>query len=114
MTFFMLELSATDPAALAAWYAQYLGLQTVLSDPATGFLLLEGRGLRLALKPGPPAAGATLHFECSDLAGVPGEVKVSPEGYERKKLIDPLGNAVVLFRRTLTAFRSSPPPPPVP
>jgi hypothetical protein len=112
MTFFMLELSAPDPAALAAWYVEQLKLEIILQDLMTGFRLLEGRGLKLAIKPGPAAAGIILHFEVEDLAGWPGEVKVSPEGYERKKLCDPLGSAVVVFRRTVTAFQSSPPPPP--
>jgi catechol 2,3-dioxygenase-like lactoylglutathione lyase family enzyme len=102
VTLFMAELAVADVAASLRFYRDRLGLPVQVWDEATGFALLAAGG-RLALKPGTPGGGVTVHFRVDDLAAElrrldePAEVKVSPEGYRRAKLADPDGYAVVLF-----------------
>ena len=109
-TLFMVELTALDPAASAAWYRDRLGLRVALADPATGFTLLESpAGGRLAFIPGTPTpGGVTLHFQVADLdaeltrlaaagVAVASPPKASPEGYRRATVRDPDGYAVGLF-----------------
>ena len=102
---FMVELAVADVAASRRWYEAALGLTAALEDPATGFALLEdGRGGRLALKPGAPApGGVTLHFEVPDLEAAlrglaaDGPVTASAEGYREAFVRDPDGYRVGLF-----------------
>lgn len=102
---FMVELAAADVAASRRWYEAALGLRVMLEDPATGFVLLEdGRGGRVALKPGTPApGGVVLHFEVPDvdaaLRGLApdGPVATSAEGYREAFVRDPDGYRVGLF-----------------
>ena len=104
---FMVELAVADVAAARAWYGAVLGLKVVMSDAATGFVLLQdGRGGRVALKPGTPSpGGVVLHFEVADLdvlvreTGVvpDGPVVVSGEGYREAFVRDPDGYRVGLF-----------------
>jgi predicted enzyme related to lactoylglutathione lyase len=106
-TLFMVELAVADPAASQSWYEAVLGLTAALADPATGFVLLEdGRGGRLALKPGTPnPGGVTLHFEVGDVDDAlrkhglvaDGPVTVSAEGYREAFVRDPNGYRVGLF-----------------
>jgi catechol 2,3-dioxygenase-like lactoylglutathione lyase family enzyme len=106
-TLFMVELAVADPAASRGWYEAALGLATVVADPATGFVVLDdGRGGRVALKPGTPnPGGVTLHFEVPDVdaalrdGGLATDepVKVSPEGYREAFVRDPDGYRVGLF-----------------
>jgi catechol 2,3-dioxygenase-like lactoylglutathione lyase family enzyme len=96
MILYMVELTVSDVARSAAWYAA-LGFVRTTHDPATGFTLLESPGGRVSLKPGVPSpAGVVLHFQSSPCpAGA--DTKISPEGYRRAKLTDPDGYMVVLF-----------------
>jgi catechol 2,3-dioxygenase-like lactoylglutathione lyase family enzyme len=106
-TLFMVELAVADVIASRAWYETTLGLKVVTSDAATGFVLLQdGRGCRVALKPGVPnPGGVTLHFEVADVdvtvresRVVPdGPAVVSPEGYREVFVRDPDGYRVGLF-----------------
>ncbi len=106
-TLFMTELAVADPAVSRAWYEAVLGLTAVLADPATGFVLLaDGRGGRLALKPGVPCpGGATLHFEVPEVdcalrecrLVADGPATVSPEGYREAFVRDPDGYRIGLF-----------------
>ncbi len=106
-TLFMVEIAVADPDVSRSWYVAALGLTAVLADPATGFVLLEdGRGGRLALKPGGAnPGGVTLHFEVADLdaalwAGglvADGPVVVSAEGYREAFVRDPDDYRVGLF-----------------
>jgi predicted enzyme related to lactoylglutathione lyase len=107
--FYMLELTIPDPGALAEWYRCAFGFREVLHDPQTGFRLLQGHDLRLALKPGETGpGGVTLHFEVESLEAelqrlaqlgiepIP-PVKTSDEGYRRAKFTDPAGLTIVVF-----------------
>lgn len=109
-TLFMVELAVTDVGAAREWYETALGLTVVTSDAATGFVLLQdGRGGRLALKPGTPTpGGVVLHFEVVDVdatvrkLGVTtdGPITVSPEGYREAFARDPDGYRVGVFAWT--------------
>jgi len=106
-TLFMVELAVADVAAARAWYETTLGLKVVVSDAATGFVLLQdARGARVALKSGTPnPGGVVLHFEVADVdaflreRGIAsdGPVAVSAEGYREVFVRDPDGNRVGLF-----------------
>lgn len=107
MTFYMVELRVADVAHAVTWYEAILGLHVVLRD-GPEFALLQGTGLRLALKAGTPViGGATLYWQvsalpdlCTRLAqqGIAvGEMAVSAEGYRRVFLSDPDGYRVGLF-----------------
>ncbi|MGL4421422.1 MAG: VOC family protein [Gemmataceae bacterium] len=98
MTFYMLELGVTDLARAIAWYVAHLPVVVTRTDPACGFVLLEGAGCRLALKQHPsPSTGVLIHFEVKEL--LPDQpIKASDEGYLRQKLSDPDGNTIILFQ----------------
>ena len=106
----MIEFLATDVARTSEWYRLALGLRVVLDDPARGFLLLEGAGLRLALKraeAGTPA-DARLSFLVEDLGAERRRLSAmglecgptrtnAEERYAEFRLIDPDGREVRLF-----------------
>ncbi|MFO0800316.1 MAG: VOC family protein [Gemmataceae bacterium] len=104
-TLFMVELAVADPAASRTWYEATLGMKVETVDASTGFVLLQdGRGGRLALKPGTPnRGGVTLHFEVADVDAAvqglrpDGPAVDSPEGYREAFVRDPDGYRVGLF-----------------
>ena len=119
------EIVVCDLARSLAWYTKLLKFEVILHDEKQQFALLQGTGLRLALKAGErpsPLCAVRLHWEVEDLQAEVErlrelghtealETKTSNEGYRRVKLTDPDGNEVVLFTWNLgRAVRRNPSP----
>jgi predicted enzyme related to lactoylglutathione lyase len=113
---FFVEIRTHDRAALAAWYAEALGLATLLDDPVGEFTLLAAGPTRLGIKGGRPEAASGsvgLAFRVVDLAGERARLKglgvaVSEpedcrEGYRSIRLTDPAGHPIQLFEWIGTA-----------
>lgn len=111
MTFFMVELAASDIAKTASWYEIALAARVELVDAERGFVLLAmpNSPTKLALKRGKPIGdGTLLHFRVDNLAAEVSRLaalgihaidagKTSEEGYTRARYADPDGRGVVLF-----------------
>jgi len=106
MRFFMTELTVKSLDTSMAWY-QALGFEVNTYDAPNCFALLtDGNGGRLALKQGAPKpGGCLLHFQVAKLP--PGDVKTSPEGYQRVIIEDPDGHTVCLFEWTKTSSKTA-------
>jgi predicted enzyme related to lactoylglutathione lyase len=112
MTFYMVELPVRNLAISIAWYQSTFQFHQTRLDEPNQFVLLEGAGLRLALKQGVPAPNEIrLHFHVANLAeelahlasvvGLPdAPLKQSDEGYRRAVLRDPDGYAISVFEWT--------------
>lgn len=103
MKLYMTELAVSDFPRAVGWYSRLLQMPPAQVDEPNGFALFEVCGGRVALRVRTPAGRGMVLFEVEDLAEelrrltADAEVKLSAEGYRRAKLLDPDGNAVVLF-----------------
>ncbi len=108
---FLVELRTRDRAALAAWYADALGMGVLLDDPAGDFSLLAAGRTRLAIQGGrdEPASGSVLlMFLVDDVDAERTGLRArgvavsapedSPEGYRAVRLADPAGHPIRLFQ----------------
>lgn len=108
---FFVEIRTDDRAALAAWYADALGLAIVLDDPAGDFSLLAAGPARLAIKGGRAASASGsigLAFRVEDVGAfrerlVARGIAVtgpsdSPEGYRAIAFADPKGHPIQVFQ----------------
>lgn len=113
---FMIELRSSHWERSLAWYRDLIGLRVVLRQPEDGFAMLDGGGVRLALKRRAPGEvvtrnledGPMLIFEVADAAAelarltAAGSPVLKPlatnlEGYRRAVVADPDGHPVTLF-----------------
>ena len=103
MNLYFVELQVREWSVSLQWYREVLRLELLHSDEAARFALLRAGQARLSLKAGTPQPGGVLlSFEVEALEPWLKrlgslEVKSSPEGYRRARLLDPDGYAITLF-----------------
>jgi predicted enzyme related to lactoylglutathione lyase len=108
---FLVELRTIDRTMLATWYAENLGLESILEDGPGDYTLLAAGPTRIAIKGGRAgvASGSIgLVFRVADIEseqarlvarGVEvSEPEESPEGYRSVHLADPAGHRIQLFQ----------------